>query len=911
MSELLQTKLLPPVLRAPIVERPELLARLDHGLDRRLTLVSAPAGFGKTTLVSLWAAAHQRRHDLPIAWISLDTGDNDPVRFWRYIVAACQTCGAQIGTSARALLRDGSIPSLDLLLTLLINDLSAHAGRFVLVLEAYHTISEPQIQQGIAFLLDHQSPAFHLIILTRSDPPLPLGRLRANGDLAELRAADLRFTTDESQAFLARAFPQPLPLELVYMLQQRSEGWPAGLRLAALALPAHQGQLAVERFLASFGGSHRHIVEYLVADVLDAQPKEIQHFLLQTSIFARLSASLCDAAMERHDSAALLEQLERANLFLTPLDPQRSWHHYHSLFAEAMHHEARQRLGVAQLQLVQRRASYWYERHGLTSEAIEAALAAEDWARAAELVEGLLHQAGANGELQTFYRWGKQLPIEMIYTHPAFCFQYALGMLFLEDRRNHHVLLQISPLLRAAEEAWRAAGDQPRLAEALAFRSMLAWWRDDYEEAFPVARQALSLLPADSHLWRGSCLIATGAEALFEGRLDDAQEQMLAARGHCEASGNRYSVRAADLMLAGIALQRGQLQLGWRLYEQVGADDLNDAADQGFVQVALAGLAYERNDRTAVERYLTTAQTIAAQHAEAIGPQYAEESFLVPALLLQAQLTAAYGDLARARQMLQDLLPRLDRPGVDRLRRRVRAEQARMALAAGDLAAVQLWAMSSSQRSDRLPIEQQEREALIVARLLITQGEGRAALQALERWHEQAQMQGRVRSELEILLISALGHLASGEQARAQQLCGEVIGRAQPERYIRLFLDEGEPGRTLLQITLPALPDQHRPYAAELLSLFTEHRPAPAPPRPQEQLNPRLNPELSDLIEPLSPHEQRVLRLLAAGSSNPDIAEELIVSVNTIKTQVQSIYRKLNVSSRREARQMARELDLV
>jgi LuxR family maltose regulon positive regulatory protein len=306
MPDLLQTKLAPPVLRAPIVERPGLLARLDQGLDRRLTLVSAPAGFGKTTLAGAWVSAHQRRHDLPIAWVSLDAGDNDPARFWRYVVAACQTFGAQVGTSAETLLREEPIPSIDLLLTLLINDLTTLAERCVLVLESYHIISEPQIQQSLTFLLDHQPPAFHLLIITRSDPPLPLGRLRANGDLSELRAADLRFTTDETEAFLARALPQPLPPEVVHTLEQRSEGWPAGLRLATLALPAYQGPQAAERFLASFGGSHRHLVEYLVADVLDAQPEELQHFLLQTSMFGRLSASLCDAALERRDSAALL-----------------------------------------------------------------------------------------------------------------------------------------------------------------------------------------------------------------------------------------------------------------------------------------------------------------------------------------------------------------------------------------------------------------------------------------------------------------------------------------------------------------------------------------------------------------------------------------------------------------------------
>jgi LuxR family maltose regulon positive regulatory protein len=371
----------------------------------------------------------------PAAWVALDAGDNDPVRFWRYIITACQPFDAAIGQAALALVHTAQQPAWELVLTLFINDLAQLAGKAVLVLEDYHVITAPQIHEMVAFLLDHLPPTLHLIMTARSDPPLPLARLRAQADLTELRAVDLRFSLAETQAFFQQTLARPLAPELLERLEARTEGWVTGLRLVALTLQGRrESESQTEQLLVTLTGSRGHIFTYFITEVLNAQPASCQDFLLRTSVLSRLSGALCNAVTGRDDSEMLLEHLERANLFLIPLDSVGQWYRYHALFAEAMQHEARRRLGADQLRALSHRASHWYEAHGWRTEAVEAALAAQDFSRAAELIARSIAPAFVQNEYHTLRRWLEHLPEAVLHAHPPLCMTYAVALLFTSDR---------------------------------------------------------------------------------------------------------------------------------------------------------------------------------------------------------------------------------------------------------------------------------------------------------------------------------------------------------------------------------------------------------------------------------------------------------------------------------------------
>jgi LuxR family transcriptional regulator, maltose regulon positive regulatory protein len=966
MADLLRTKLALPRLRSALVRREALLARLDEGLNHKLTLLSAPAGFGKTTLVRQWLASRSEGRGLsseadttslspqfsalgpPAAWLSLDSGDDDPVRFMRYLIAACQSFREDLGTDALALLSARQQPRFEAVLTALLNDLAgwgmgtgtpapipqpsspiSHLPSpipYTLVLEDYHSITARQVHELMAFLLDHQPATLHITMLTRSDPPLPLARLRAQDELSELRAADLRFSPAETAAFLQQALALPLSAEIVARLDARTEGWIAGLRLAALALQGRSATQDIEQVLASFAGSHRHVVEYLVADVLDAQPEVYQEFLLRTSLLSQLNAALCDAVTGRDDSATLLDQLERANLFVfqvgdggrrsdhqsPPPIPHPPAYRYHALFAEAMQHEARRRLGVEALEAALEGASRWYEQRGLLAEAIDAALAARSFARVVALIEQLLEPGRFLGELYTLRRWVEALPEELLRDRPAICFAYATAILFTEDRSAPATLAMIEAPLQLAEERWRAEDNQHRLGETLAFRGLVAWWQGDLAQAFATSKRALILLPPDDIFWRGASLLNVGMEELLAGRLDAARPMIAEARERFEEAENFYGARAAMLVLADLFTREGQLRQADQLYLQVFAQAGDDLLDRGHALLCRAALAYQWNDLAAADPGIAEALDIARQHAASIGPRLVEEALVIPGSLVLARIQHARGQVAPAHALLQDLAGRAAQGNWPRLESEVLACQARFALAQGDLIAAQRWATDRAQLGDA-PLVEQERDALIVARLLIAQGEVEPALRALEHWHGTARSQRRLGSEVEILALMALAQASRGDVPTAGQTLTQALALAQPAGFQRLFLDEGEPMAALLRVVLPDLSGEPLgAYVRTLLRAFGELKIESEELKNADQHSNSqfsiLNSQL--LIEPLSPQEQRVLRLLAAGLSNPEIADELVVSVNTIKTQVQSIYRKLNVTSRKEVRAAARRLNL-
>jgi len=886
------------------VTRGSLLARLDEGLAHKLTLLSAPAGFGKTTLVSEWIASRGERQDSPpVAWVSLDGGDNDPARFWRYVITACQVFDAAIGDSALALLHTSRRLSLEAVLTTFINELAQLAHGGILVLEDYHVITSPQIHETMTYLVDHLPATLHLLMLTRSDPPLPLARLRAHDDLYELHAADMRFSLSETQAFLRQAVAFPISTEVIAHLEARTEGWAVGLRLLALALQGREDSQDIEHMLATFTGSHRHILEYLVADVLSSQPDATQEFLLQTAFLNRLTGSLCDAVTGRNNGESMLEGLERANLFLIPLDDVGQWYRYHALFAEAMQHEARHRFGEDYLRSLYNRASLWFEQHGLLPEAIEVALSARDFVRAAMLVERIIGPKDVNNELHTLLRWIVQLPEEVLQAHPNLCMAYAIALLFTLDRSAPATMRLIQKPLEMAEHYWQAEGNGAKLGEALAFRSQVAWWQGDLSQAFAIASQALDLSPVQESIWRVSSILIRGVEELLAGRPGRARQEALEALAGFEATSNPFGARAATYLLGETYSWQGKLRSAARFYQQLFAEASEDPLDKAGALIGLATLSYERNELHEAEQGLLQALELGKHHADEIGQYHMEQFNLVPASLILARVLHARGEVEQAQQLLHRLAVLTRERGWSYLYREVLACQARLSLATGDLAAVQHWSTTIAQSGEDMRLVQQEREALIVARLLIVQGETSAALLLLERRLAEAQSWERTLSTLEIQVLSALAHFAHKDFLNAKQTLSEALTLAQVEGYQRLFLDEGESLLPVLRAVL--LDGQEEPlltYSRSLLATLAhqEVKQITAPHTPSALFT-----------EPLSPQERRVLRLLAAGRSNPEIAQELIVSVNTVKTQVQSIYRKLNVKSRWEARDAAQNLKLV
>ncbi len=897
-GELLRTKLTPPRVRGPLVERETLFARLDKGLEQRVILLSAPAGSGKTTLIRAWMASRSEQGKLPpVAWVSLDAGENDPTRFWRYVLAACSVFQAQLGQQALELLHSSPQTPVENTLILFLNELAQLTERGLLVLEDYHTISSPKVHESLAFLLDYLPETLRVALITRADPPLPLARWRAHHELCELRAADLRFSLDETRGFLQQAIPFSLSPEMLTRLDRQIEGWAAGLRLLALALQGRQSLSEIERALATFSGGHQHILTYLVADVLNAQPQDLQLFLLQTSQFTRLTASLCDALTGRQDSAAVLAQLDQANLFLYPLDGAGQWYRYHALFAEAMRHEAHRRLGEEALHALSARASLWYEEHEQLPDAIETAFAARDFARAANLMEHLSERQFFQNEYYTLLRWGERLPEEQLALHPSLCLLYASALLYLTDRYAPVTWARMQHPLEMAERVWQEEGNTTGLGEIEALRASALMWQSDFAQSFQKARRALELLPEQEHLWRGICLIHVGLAELFAGRPDQARQALREALLINEASGNSHAVRASRFLLCEVSLACGELHLAEQVYQQLytDAENAQDLTDVGSALGFLAQLAYEWNNLEIARQQITLALELARR--------FSQEDVLARASLFLARLLYARGEASQAMQRLTALAAQMQhRPF---LLRDIYAGQARLALASGDLVSAQQQISASAQYSDADNFFHRQDQALLNARLLIAQNRPDEALILLSTWQAEAQERGLARSLLEILILQALAYQAQKETAQARQSLLRALALARPEGYQRLFLDEGPALYELLLTFLPGIHDkQLAAYARDLLQASAHEQAA----RASASAVPVAEPAL---IEQLSPQERRVLRLLAAGLSNPEIANELVVSVNTIKTQVQSIYYKLGVNSRQEAREAARRLRLV
>ncbi|HEY7418647.1 MAG TPA: transcriptional regulator, partial [Ktedonobacteraceae bacterium] len=611
-ADLLSTKLALPHLRHARVPRESLFTMLDKGLELPLTLLSAPAGFGKTTLVRAWIASRNAdREQFNAAWLSLDAGDNDPIRFWRYVIAACQRFDSNVGCSAMEQLNamqpfifeQSTQVSFETILTLLINDLNALSERCVLVLEDYHVIVLSQIHQLFAYFFDHLPATIHVVLLSRSDLPQPLARVRARGALLELQSSDVCFSLQETRSFFHQILSFPLTEDAITLLHERTEGWGAGLNLVALALRRYTDVQEQEHFIKTLSGGYRPLLEYLVGDVLNMQSEQLQLFLLQTSGLTRLTSSLCNAVTGRTDSELLLEEIERANLFLEPLDGASHWYRYHTLFAEAMQYEARRRLGSEAFRMCFQRASNWYEQQNQLMEAIEAALLAEDFPCVVSLIErlgGSIYELRTN-EYYTMRRWLEQIPSAMLQGHPDLYLTYiALQMFDPSGRilRGTAQFEKVDALLRAAEQLWPSEQETAQLSIIHTLRALLASWQQDFKQAGSFARQALNYhVQAEGDMsWRSACISLVAAEEHFWGSMDKARQLILESLElNQQGVGNPYADRAIRLGLGELYTRQGELRQAAETFRYILAMAGEDFFDRGKALLGLAQLSYEWN----------------------------------------------------------------------------------------------------------------------------------------------------------------------------------------------------------------------------------------------------------------------------------------------------------------------------
>jgi LuxR family transcriptional regulator, maltose regulon positive regulatory protein len=917
-APILATKLYVPPPRPKVVLRPRLIERLNEGLYRTpcVTLISAPAGFGKTTLLSEWVnqlvegggmrdepveTIHPSSYPLnpsKVAWLSLDKGDNDPAPFLTYLIASLQTLAANIGAGVLGVLQSPQTPPIEAILTTLVNEITNIPGNFILVLDDYHVIDANPVDLALTFLVKHLPPQMHLVIATREDPPLPLARLRARGQLTELRAADLRFTPDEAADFLNQVMGLKLSSEDIAVLETRTEGWIAGLQLAALALhgmismPGHQHQ-DVAGFIKSFTGSHHFVMDYLVEEVLQQQSESIQTFLLRTSILNRLCSPLCDAVLLDPSASGkdILEYLERANLFLVPLDDERRWYRYHHLFADLLRQRLYQRINstteddeirVNELHI---RASRWYEEHGYYLEAFQHAAAANDVKRAERLIEGKgipLHFSGAAAAV---LEWLASLPEAVLNARPSLWWRYA-SLLLINGQT-----IGVEEKIQAAEAAIAATSLQDSepdgvtrnlIGQLAAARATLALTRYDVELMLAQSSRALEYLHPNSLSSRSSALWTQGYAYLLQGDRGAARQAFTEGITLSQSAGALFTTILATIGLGNVQEAENQLYQAEETYRRV-LKWVGDQPQQIIheAHLGLARILYEWNDLDVAEQHGRQSLHLARQYETVIDRYIVSEVFLARLKLAQGDVAGAAAILAQANQSARQ------RNFVHRIPE-VAAAQVLVLIRQGNLATAKQQAQASKH-----PISQ--------ARVLLAQGDSSAALAVLEPLRRHVEARSWQDELLKVLVLQAVALHAHGERNKAVQTLDGSLALAEPGGFIRIFIDEGIPVAQLLSDV--ATRGMMADYAGKLLAAFEAE---------EQKSNDKTSlPPAQFLIEPLSLRELGILRLIAQGHSNGEISEQLFLAISTVKGHNRNIFDKLQVQRRTEAVARARELGLL
>jgi LuxR family transcriptional regulator, maltose regulon positive regulatory protein len=892
LAPLLATKLYIPPPRPDLVSRPHLVARLNEGLaaGRKLSLISASAGSGKTTLLSEWIGT-LTPSSLPLGdgsgvracWLSLDPADRDPIHFLAYLVAALQTIQAGLGGSILAALQSPQPPPAETLLAVLLNEISAAPQPFILVLDDYHSLDSQEVDQLLAFLLEHQPPQLHLVIASREDPDLPLARLRARSQLTELRAADLRFTPAEAVEFLNRVMSLNLSEADVAALEVRTEGWIAGLQLAALSL---QGQADPASFIQSFTGSHRFVLDYLMEEVLHRQPPHLQDFLLRTSSLGRMCGPLCDTVLSTpfQPSTFTLESLERTNLFLVPLDHERRWYRYHHLFSELL----RKRLGddltrgeIAELHL---RASEWYEQNNLLFDAFRHAAAANDIERAERLsghpAIGLHFRSVATAILE----WLASLPQAVLEAHPRLLVRSATLSLVAGKTSGVEEKLQAAEAILQTPEPNAQARDL--LGQVACARATLALTRYDPVTMIVQARRALELLPPENLSFRFTANWALASASLLQGDRLTASQACQEGVAISHKTGDMFSIILATSDLGTIQELENQLHQAAETYQRV--IELAGAHPQpniGEVHLGLARIYYEWNDIEAAEQHGLQSLELTRQYDRAIDRFIISEVFLARLKLDRDDVNSAATILTQTEQT---------------------ARQKSFTLRLSEIAAAQVLVLL---KQGRLPaaaeLARQHELPLSQTRVLLAQNNPSAALAILEPFRQQMEARGWHDERLRAMVLQAVAFHSNGEKETALKVLSESLALAEPGGFIRLFLDEGEPMVELLSAA--AAQGIRSDYANKLLAAFdTRTKDQRQTAKPSSPV-----PGLSSSVEKLSPRELEILRLIAQGLSNQEIGERLFLALDTVKGHNRRIFDKLQVQRRTEAVARAREMGLL
>ena len=873
-APLLTTKLYVPTTRPEIVPRPHLTNRLNEGLHRRLSLVSAPAGFGKTTLLSAWAETCGRA----VGWVSLDESDNDPARFWAYVVAALAGAGANVRPVALTTLHSPEPPSTETVLIPLLNGIAEMSDPLLLVLDDYHAITARQIHEGLAFFLDHQPPHVHLAIVTRADPPLPLARLRGRGQLAELYQRDLRFTSEEAADLLNRIMDLQLSAEQVEALERRTEGWIAGLQMAAVSMRGRGDRAA---FVQAFSSSNRYVFDFLVEEVLQRQPPHIGRFLLRTSILDRLSGALCDAVVgsdadHTADSQPLLEYLERNNLFVVPLDDGRRWYRYHHLLADLL----RQRLAREAPELVpelHNRASRWYEQRGLTTEAVHHAIASSSFERAAYLVQQMGWSIFTRGELTTVLGWIAALPDGVVRSHPELHVLQAWAM-------------AKSGRLEDVESSLQAVAPHELRGEVAAVHAYVAGVRGQLPRAVELAEQALEQLPEENRLLRAIVAQNLGTAYHWSGDSTAASRSLTEAVKLSKAAGQAHQTLTAMAVLGRTYEMQGSLQRAAKTYREAlglasGPGD-RPVPFAGMAYVGLAGPLYEWN-------HLDDARHC-AQEGIRLSELGGFVAYQAAGCARLAAICEARGDSGGAAAMLQQAERLAVGNDYGLVRSLIDELRVRLWVAQGNVAAAGRWARAYRRDPGSDFDAASEIEQIAVVRVLAAQGKHGEAWDLLGRLLPAARASGRIDHETKLLVLRALTCRAGNTSTQALTILEQALTLGEPDGYVRTFVDEGEPMARLLQSALSQglMPN----YVAQLLAVIGDEAQPPAS---------------TAMIDPLTERELDVLRMVVAGLSNPEIAEALYIAISTVKTHVNHIYGKLGATHRAEAVARARELSLL